>query len=269
VLDDAIMLNLDATRLLRVMAPKARGAWILHKHTQHVPLDFFVLFSSVSSLVGSPGQGNYVAANAYLDALAHHRRAMGLPATCINWGALSEVGMAATNKDVAAHLARGGMKPLEPQDAVRALGMALERNATQIAVFDLDWQKWRRAFRSMADLPKFAGVLDEGTESSADSPNPFRSALVEANLQDRVEIAVLAIADLIGEATRMPPEKIDPQASLMDLGIDSLMALEVQVAIESRFGVSCSVLDLQKGDGLRGLAQRLVSRMALPAEVMN
>ncbi len=95
VLDDGILLEQDAARFAGVMAPKVRGSWNLHLLTRDDPLDFFVLFSSIASFLGSPGQGSYAAANAFLDALAHHRRAAGLPASSINWGPWAEVGLAA------------------------------------------------------------------------------------------------------------------------------------------------------------------------------
>src|SRR5439155_17412903 len=95
-LDDGMLLQLDWSRFERVMRAKVEGAWNLHEQTTSRPLDFFVLFSSGSSLVGSPGQANYCAANAFLDALAHHRHAQGLPALAINWGRWTDVGLAAT-----------------------------------------------------------------------------------------------------------------------------------------------------------------------------
>src|SRR5262249_3656105 len=90
VLDDGVMLQLDRERFKTVMAPKVNGAWNLHELTLNKQLDFFILYSSAASLLGSPGQGNYVAANAFLDAFAHYRRAKGQPATSINWGVFSE-----------------------------------------------------------------------------------------------------------------------------------------------------------------------------------
>jgi acyl transferase domain-containing protein/acyl carrier protein len=267
VLDDAIMLNLDAARFLRVMAPKAAGAWLLHEHTRDLTLDFFVLFSSVSALVGNLGQANYVAANVYLDTLAHHRRAIGLPATSINWGALAEVGMAAENTDVAGHLARLGIKPIAPRDAVAAMAMAIEADVTQIGFMDVDWQAWRQCQPSTAASPRFSSLLDAREPESGGAASAFRSILLAATAHERSELATLAVVDLIADTMRMSPDSIDVQKPLTDMGIDSLMALELQIAIQTRFGVECSILELQKAGGVRGLAQRLLSRMGVAENV--
>ena len=98
LLDDGILLHQNWGRFERVFAPKVQGAWQLHTLTCHLPLDFFVMFSSTASLMGSPGQGNYAAANSFMDVLAHHRRSLGLPATSINWGGWAEIGLAARHR---------------------------------------------------------------------------------------------------------------------------------------------------------------------------
>ncbi|MCP4405600.1 MAG: SDR family NAD(P)-dependent oxidoreductase [bacterium] len=106
VLDDGTLLNLNRERFAKVMRPKVRGALLLHKYTQELPLDYFVCFSSISSLIGNSGQGNYVAANAFLDAFAHYRRALGLPAVSINLGVLADVGVAARSTVLGEQFAR-------------------------------------------------------------------------------------------------------------------------------------------------------------------
>ena len=109
VLEDALLINLDRDRMDRVLAPKVSGTWNLHAQTAGRPLDFFVMFSSLSSVFGHAGQGNYAAANAFLDALAWHRRASGLPALTVNWGYLGEVGYLARRSELGERLERQGV----------------------------------------------------------------------------------------------------------------------------------------------------------------
>ena len=124
VLDDALIAQQSLDRLRDVMAPKVRGTWNLHVHTRALPLDFFVCYSSAASLVGSPGQANYAAGNACMDAIAHHRRALGLPASSINWGAWGEEGMAA-NAQMHARLASRGVTPIATSDGLALLSRLL------------------------------------------------------------------------------------------------------------------------------------------------
>ena len=114
VLDDGLLPQLDDERFARVLAPKVAGAWNLHELTASEPLDFFVSFSSISSLFGNVGQGNYAAANSLLDAFAHYRRSRGLPALTVNWGALSGVGYLSRQEAVGEQLARQGFAGFRP-----------------------------------------------------------------------------------------------------------------------------------------------------------
>ena len=123
VIDDAPLVSLTRERIRSVMAPKAYGAWLLHESTRDFELDCFVMFSSVSSIFGNPAQGSYGAANAFLDSLAHHRRALGLPALTVNWGVLGGEGYVARNKRVAEFLARQGTTELSPSEVMTTVGI--------------------------------------------------------------------------------------------------------------------------------------------------
>ena len=263
-LDDALLVNLDKAQLLRVMAPKARGAWLLHKYTQGLPLDFFVLFSSISALVGNPGQGNYVAANVFLDTLAHHRRALGLPATSVNWGALAEVGMAARNKDLVEHLARVGIKTIAPADAMAALSSVLQRDATQLGFMDVDWAKWLQFHPAAAASPNFIYVLGNHTAAQACAADHVRIALLSVKPKHRPDMLALIVAELIADTMRMPSNKIDINHPLSEMGIDSLMAVELQIGINMKFGIEFPVLDLMRGESIIDLAHELLTLMKIP-----
>src|SRR3954453_14617544 len=141
VLDDALLPQLDEERMRKVMAPKMVGAWNLHAQTLDDPLDFFVSFSSLTSMIGNPGQGNYVAANAFLDALAYHRRLQGLPALTVNWGAVSGAGYVAQNPEIASKLEHVGVMSLPAQQLLTILGALLRHDAVQIGVGHIDWPR--------------------------------------------------------------------------------------------------------------------------------
>ena len=140
VLDDGILLQLNEERFRTVMAPKASGAWNLHSLTRDMPLDFFVMFSSAASVLASPGQGTYVAANAFLDSLAHYRRALGLTALTINWGLWAQVGLAA-RPEIARRLMLQGILPFSPTRGMQLMERLLQRDATQVMAISLDWSK--------------------------------------------------------------------------------------------------------------------------------
>ncbi len=264
VLDDALLVHLDRDKLERVIAPKARGAWLLHRETLGLPLEFFVMFSSIASLVGNVGQGNYVAANAFLDALALERRAMGLPAVSINWGPLAEVGMAARDPHVLEHLERVGMKALSPHDAIQGLISALRGDAPQFAFLDVDWSRWSQMNRSLADSPKFSGLVSQGAERD-DEPAKVRAMLLETDPTARPERLARLLAEVAAETLRTTGDNVDIRRPLTEIGVDSLMAVELQMSIQAKLGVEFPILELTKKGNLVAFAQDMLVRMNVPA----
>ncbi|MCI0564761.1 MAG: SDR family NAD(P)-dependent oxidoreductase, partial [Nitrososphaera sp.] len=159
VIDDAITLQLNEERMKKVMAPKIIGAWNLHSQTLNLPLDFFILFSSISSLLGSPGQGNYAAGNSFLDALSHYRRARGLKALTVNWGGIADVGYVAKNPEIGEKLEHIGMKSLTSEKCLRILGELLQHEAIQTAVSHMDWRQVAR-IHIAAPTPRIAHFIE-------------------------------------------------------------------------------------------------------------
>ena len=140
----------------------------MHTLTRDDPLDFFVLFSSAAALLGSPGQANYAAANAFLDALAHHRRAQGLPALSINWGPWAEVGLAAAQANRGQRLARAGWRSLTPAQGLASPGPAARSaGATQVAAMTFNLRHWRQLLPAAAELPLFRELLTRGPADGA------------------------------------------------------------------------------------------------------
>ena len=160
VLDDGTLRNLDWPRFEAVLRPKVAGAWNLHRATLADPLDVFVLYSSAAALLGASGQANYVAANAFLDALAHHRRAIGRPALSINWGAWDEAGMAARLDDgQRSRLTQTGVALIDPALGDRLLGQLLAAPAAQVGVIPVDWREVVRRSPAAMQRPFYGGLV--------------------------------------------------------------------------------------------------------------
>jgi myxalamid-type polyketide synthase MxaB len=228
VLDDGILEKQTADRFARVMAPKVRGAWELHLQTQTLPLDFFVCFSSLASLLGSAGQGNYAAANAFLDALAHHRRARGLTALSINWGPWADAGMAA---HLQSRLQAHGEGMIDPAQGVAMFTRALALDAAQIGAMRVDWGRYATTYPA----PEFLAMLVDqptapgrGAEPGSAVIQRIRAAPV-AGRQDLLEEFVRSqVALVLGHPARAVPRT----QGFADLGMDSLGSIELRTRLE-------------------------------------
>ncbi len=266
VLDDALITNLDMDRINRVMAPKALGALALHEATKHLDLDLFVLFSSATSLIGNPGQSAYVAANAFLDALAMQRRTEGLAATAINWGAIGDVGMLATDNAATRQLELAGVHRIPIANAMNALFRMLDLNPAVVGVMDVDWSAWMSVFPIVKAIPRFAILAGEAAQSAAGAN--YRTALLSIPASERLPLLTAAMIGLVAEALRVPAEKIDRHQPLSELGIDSLVGLELQSSINIKLGMQISILQLMKGGNIEEMAGMLLQKMnaAGPAE---
>lgn len=248
VIDDAPLADLTEERFRIVMTPKALGAWLIHEQTANLDLDAFVLFSSVSSVFGNPAQGNYSAANAFLDSLAHYRRTLGLPALAVNWGVLGGDGYVARNERVAEYLARQGTEALTPAEVVSLLETFLEVDATQVAALRVDWSKWRQSFRGLQDNPLLERIFASGVEleEAGGATGDWRGRIDAATPEDRDQVIVQALQDVVGSVLRVKPESLRPDQPLTDLGLDSLMGVEIENLIESSIGVTLPPTSLMR-----------------------
>lgn len=246
VLDDVTLLQMNQKSLKKVMAPKVIGAWNLHSQTANLPLDFFILFSSISSIVGNPGQGNYVAANAFLDTLAHHRRSQGLPALTVNWGAVTDVGYVAQNAEVAEHLKRIGLKPLPSQQAMKMFGVLLQQQATQTVIANLNWQQWAK-FHPAASLPRFSQVVELAPDSQLldeEQQDSFKNRILAAEPTERKELLESCLREQVARVLLTSAAKLDIEQPLTNLGFDSLMAVELSNSIKNELNVEVSPVKL-------------------------
>ncbi|MEU1621444.1 type I polyketide synthase, partial [Streptomyces sp. NPDC005722] len=246
VLDDGVLDAMTPRRLADVLRPKAYAAQVLHELTRDLDLSAFVLFSSVASTFGAAGQANYAAANAHLDALAEQRRADGLPATVLAWGAWAEGGMA-TGELVTERLRLAGLPALPPDLAVAALRSSLALDETSAVVADIDWQRLAPGLASVrpcpliADLPEAAQALAAAPGTAADpagDTDTFAHRLADAPEGERDALALefvrAQVAAVLGHAG---PESVDPGTAFRDLGFDSLTAVEIRNRLAARTGL--------------------------------
>jgi acyl carrier protein len=258
VLEDGVLTSLDSGQITRVLEPKASGAWQLHLHTLDDPLDFFVMFSSFASLVGSIGQAAYASANAFLDSLARYRHARELPALAVNWGPIAAVGVAARDGRIAERLSRFGITPIPPVPALDALTLALTlADTAQLAVVDIDWAAWIQQVPAVP-LWKFlaeamATSFDGGREDLRRTLRSLPGHLWKGHLEK-------AICEAIAGVLRMPVDRIEIDKPLSGYGLDSLTALEISLALEA-LGVDITPARLLTGLSVGDLTRLLATRL--------
>ncbi|WP_342374006.1 SDR family NAD(P)-dependent oxidoreductase [Myxococcus stipitatus] len=262
VLDDGVLAQQTEERFRRVMAPKVLGAWNLHELTRDLPLDFFVLYSSAASFFGAPGQGNYAAANAFMDTLALQRRARGLPALSINWGAFSEVGLAAAQDNRGARLAQRGAGSLTPAEGNAILGRLLDGAATGMGVMPLDLRRWTELSPQARSSPWWSELIPAG---SGATPGARDEALLEALRKATPEEGRARIEQLVREqmarVLRLDSSRIDRDAPLQSFGLDSLMGLELRNRLEAALGVPLPASLMWKHPTLAALGEHLTGEV--------
>ncbi|MFB2977494.1 type I polyketide synthase [Microseira sp. BLCC-F43] len=260
VLDDGVLQQMSWERFTKVMAPKVQGGWNLHQLTQELPLDFFVCFSSASSLLGSSGQGNYAAANAFLDGLAHHRRALGLPGLSVNWGAWGEGGMAARLADQFQSRIRSlGMSSIPPEQGLQVLDRLLGESATLVGVFPANWSQFVKQLPPGMKMPVLSAFIGSQSVAKATQNNEFLAQLKAAKASDRLQLMTNYLQGIVGKLLGFPEsEMLDPQLGFFDIGMDSLLALELRNLLQSSLGCSVSSTVLFEYTNIESLAKHLI-----------
>ena len=236
VLSDGALTNQSWERFERVLGPKVLGAWHLHRATEDRDLDLFILFSSRVGVMGNPGQANHAAANAFLDQLAGHRRAMGLPGQAIAWGAWSEIGEAAEQKDrIERQRAALGGRWFTPQQGLKAFERLVRQDATTSVVMAMDWGVFEEAVEErppfLEDLLSADAESDDGrSTSSADALTRLR----ETPVSERANLLVSFLQGEVQAVLRLPSAP-EPSVGFFDLGMDSLMAVELRNRLNRAF----------------------------------
>jgi acyl transferase domain-containing protein/surfactin synthase thioesterase subunit/acyl carrier protein len=262
VLDDGILAQLDWDRFSSLFEPRVYGSWLLHEYTKPLELDFFIFKSTLLSLLGSAGQGNYTASSVFLDSLAAYRRTKGLPATAINWSAWSGGGLAtASGARGEAMWSSLGIKFLSPDRAMQAFDELMHRDVDQIAVAAADWP----TYTSRVGEPAFLSELLNRTAVSGSSkfvqekPAPGMRPMA-VNDQARQLLLSRLQQHIMGKLGFT--EIIDPNQRLNDLGVDSLMSVTLSNSLEKEFGIPVSVAEIIKGPTINQLVDGVFANLS-------
>jgi myxalamid-type polyketide synthase MxaE and MxaD len=261
MLEDAIATNLDSAALHRALHGKALGAWNLHRLTRDLPLDLFVLFSSLAGMVGSPGQAAYAAANSFLDSLASHRSALGLPAVSIDWGPWA--GSLLNDRTGAfERLAMRGAPPLTTDRALELLDQALASGRSHLLAAAFDWDRWRQ---SPSNAPERL-LLARLAEAGGTLPQVGRGRVSEqiatcSGVHERRRTLRRSLVEEIACVLSISSGTVDRKLSFQELGVDSLMAIELRDRLEVGLDMKLSAALMWAHPNVDSLAEELLTRV--------
>lgn len=262
ILDQAIV-ECDLETVNTVIRSKALGAWNLHLLTEKLSLDHFIMYSSLANLIGNSRQSAYCAANGYLNGLAQMRNANGLPATSVNWGAISDVGVVAKDDKLEQFLRHVGLRGMTSAESLDLLHVGLARNIVQFGVVLIkSWADWARFETVGSRSPRFTTLVAADSEAA---DNGLRDQLV-AELAalppvDQVDLMSALIVQIVASVLKADAENISADRPINELGIDSLMAAEIQVKFETELGMGISVLELIGDITVRSLSGKLLDSL--------
>ncbi|WP_338864527.1 type I polyketide synthase [Myxococcus stipitatus] len=266
VLRDATLAQQTAESFHEVLAPKVQGAWNLHVLSEGLPLDFFVCFSSAASLLGTPGQANYVAANAFLDGLAHLRHARGLPALTVNWGSWAETGMAARLASTMGGTSGAmGFESIPVERGLDILERLMGGPGVSLGVFPVDWKQLGEKWPGLARQAFIQGLL--GAAPLQPRTPAFRAQLEAAAPSRRLDLLRRHVATMVSQTLGMAEsERLSGNERLFDLGFDSLLAVELKNRLASSLGRNLRSTLVFDFPSVSGLVSHLAGELGLSGE---
>lgn len=269
VLDDGFLSQMQETNFRSVMTPKIQGAINLYQVLEDVPLDFFLMFSSISSLIGNSGQANYVAANSFLDGFSHYLTSRGIPAKTINWGALSDTGVLAKDQALIKVLEMAGIHGVNNEQAMASMEAVLREGGSQTGIFRMDWGQWASVNPSLSQSGFYRELLDRRKDNERSQKlMEFLMRILDVGSEERKAYIQRELAIRFGEIFKMSPDAINVHASIIDLGVDSLISAEISAALKSQLGVEISMIELLSGPSIVVIGAKILTQIeAVIAEV--
>ncbi len=265
-IEDKTMERLERGSFQRVLASKAEGAWWLHQFSEGMPLEFFVLFSSAVALLGSAGQASYAAANSYLDGLAAYRRGRGLPALSVNWGLLEKVGYVSRNPALEAALQNSGLVGIPPEDVTAALGWLMGSSISQAAILRMNWQAAAKSHPLLATSPRFRELVPSAATSSR---QPFKEKLECLPEHEKQAVILAELREQVALVIRSSSGEVNDQTPLTDLGLDSLLSVELLNRLENRLQITIPLGTIHPAASPMQIAAKICHLMGVSVEASS
>ncbi len=258
VLNDEFINNLDTEGFDRVLLPKVLGAWNLHEATLGIDLDDFICFSSFSAFIGAVKQSNYNAGNVFLDQLSYYRRSLGLNSLTFNWGALTGAGFVERNEKTQQYLEMVGLGATNMEETLGLFSQGIVTSAKQLGCARCDWQKLARFSPNVGSSNMFLPVVPRSSGSGGDS---MAARILEAPADKRIGMVEDLIAAQVGAVLGTDAARIDKDTPLTNLGLDSLMAIELVNRIEDKLGMAMPMGSVLNGPNIRDLAAPTLEKL--------
>lgn len=257
-----LMKDMGVEEFNSILRPKIWGAWNIHEYFNDKELEFLILYSSVASLVVSPGQSNYSAANAFLDALSYYRNSIGKRTISVNWGPWKEVGMA-TKLDLNTFFTDRGLYPMIPDEGLKCLEMILSQSKSQLAVLGADWDKIAKRNYPVEYTPlMISNLIDSASTTKTMDSKQTESILAKIHSleedSDKLSAIQEYLLDTVSTVLRMSKKKLNLSQSLTSWGLDSMISIELKNFIERDLNVEMAVVDLLKGINILDLSEQIL-----------
>ncbi|WP_375410016.1 SDR family NAD(P)-dependent oxidoreductase [uncultured Methylobacterium sp.] len=272
VLQDGLIANIDAAALDAVIRPKVIGAEHLDAVTATRRLDYFVMFSSATTFIGNPGQGAYVAANGFMEGLARQRRRAGLPALAVAWGAIGDVGVLARNRAVMETLAgRVGVTPMDARRCLDLMAEALENQSSDpddavVAIASMHWGKARERLATMRSPSYNELGSDQQMEAGGVAAIDIGALLKTQDIDSVRKTVADAIVEDIARILRLPKDDISRVRQLSEIGLDSLMGVELGASLQERFALEVPPSGISSGLTVTELTETLIQSISAPVD---